>query len=60
MKDEKQFELWWRAFPALEWTVEYFAKASEYHATKRQLKKNLEDLFFEGVEILPVKTRSLT
>ena len=60
MTHKNKFELWWRAFPALEYTVEYFISAAEYHQRKRELKRNLDDSFFDGIEILPVKTRSLT
>jgi hypothetical protein len=60
MTHKNKFELWWRAFPALEYTVEYLADASEYYRRKKELKKNLDDSFFNGVEILPPKIRSLT
>jgi hypothetical protein len=60
MTHKNKFELWWRAFPALEYTVEYFISASEYHQRKRELKGILEESFVEGVEILPARIRSLT
>jgi hypothetical protein len=59
MTHKNRFELWWRAFPSLEYTVEYFISAAEYHQRKRELKRNLEESFIDGVEILPARIRSL-
>jgi hypothetical protein len=60
MSHKTKFELWWREINEFSWTIESFIDASEYQRRKQELKRNFEDALFPSIEILPVKTRSLT